>query len=211
MNLNKKLDIKHEEILQKAIEKFGSYHQFINEILDKWITNELMYDNINDDNENYDYIKNSYTTELKKIIKDPYSYNIDKKTLISLNKKFFLKGIRDKKIIHRPFLHEIESPQDIDLKLDSLFLDLSKEKVSLDNYFVLLYNLYKIYPFWNAITIRLFSNIYLLQNEYIPLIPFMEFKSEYYDSFRYGIFRFKKQFSKYFLENGDIILRFVSN
>jgi len=206
MIFNKEIDLKHEEILKYAINKFGTYQKFMNNIINEWTYSELMYDNINNNDKNYIEMKELLLQELKSIVKDPYSYKLNKKTLFGLNNKFFSKEIRTTKIIHRAFLHDISLAKNIDSELDDLF-DNFPQELSIDNYFILIYKLYKIYPFWNSLSLRVFTNIYLLQNEYLPFFPSLDIKSEYFDTFKYDFFRFKKQFSKLFLANGEYFLR----
>jgi hypothetical protein len=197
------IDSKTEDVLKFVLDKFKNFDKFIDFFKNDYMKEELLYDNILESSDNYEIIFKSLSVVVNKYFYNSYNIEIDKNLLIELNK--FINNeycFREKNIIHRHFLHEISDFTVINSQIDNVFLKFNnKDFTVLENYTFLIYNLFKIYPFFNGLALRLIGDIYLLKNDYLPLVLSTRFKSEYYYMFQYDFDRFKNSFLELMLTN----------
>jgi len=203
------IDVKNEEILKLILDKFRNFNAFFKNIKEHFITEELLYDNISVNNNDF----GDYFDSISKIIEDyfynPYDIEINKDLLLNFNELINKEdGFRDKNIIHRHFLHEISDYKSINIEVDNLFSRFENtEFTTLENYAFITYQLFQVYPFLNSLSIRILGNIYLLKNDYLPFILSNNFKSEYYYMFQYDFPRFKDAFFKLMLRSFDLVAK----
>ena len=205
MDIQAKIDSLTEEILILISDKYKNFSEFLNELKSYHIKEELLYDNILPGSDNYEHYYESFSKVIDEYYKNPYVYEINEKLLLELNKltnnEF---DYRDRNIIHRHFLHEIYDYNDLKIAVKKLFERFNDNSYTvLENHAFLIYNLYKIYPFFNALAIRLTCNVYLMKNDYLPLILSTSFKSDYYYIFQYEFGRFKEAYFKLIFKNLD--------
>jgi len=204
-----KIDNQNEEILKLILKKYENFNSFFDTIKEHLTAEELLYDNISVNNREY----TMYSVKILKIIDDyfylPYEIKVNKNLLLYFNELINGKDdFRKMNIIHRHFLHEISDYKVIDSEIDDIFAKFENEKfTTLENYAFLIYHLFKTYPFFNALSIRMIANVYLLKNDYMPFIRSNKFKSEFYYMFQYNFPRFKESFLKLILRSYDLTLK----
>jgi len=203
MEIQALIDNETEKLLEFILNKYVKFDEFLKEIKSIFINEELLYDNILKSNENYDIFFKSYSIVYDKYCYNPYKLRIDENLLLELNKLINNEfGYRDRNIIHRHFLHEIFDYTRIENKTRELFEKFENNNYTvLENYIFLTYNLYKIYPFFNALAIRLIGNLYLLKNDYLPVILSVKNKSDYYYVLQYDFNRFREVYFEFILKN----------
>lgn len=202
-----KIDSKTEEFLKFILKNYDNFEEFIKKLKNHLIKEELLYDNILETNNDYDNYVQSLSEVIDKFFYSPYKLEINKNLLIEINKLINNEySFREKNIIHRHFLHEVSDFKVLDREVSELFDKFSKNDFTvLENYCFLTYNLFKIYPFFNGLALRLIGNLYLMKNDYLPLILSTRFKSEYYYIFQYDFNRFKDSFLELMLKNIDFL------
>ncbi len=201
------IDSKTEIFLKFILDNYKTFDEFITNIKKYHIKEELLYDNILENNIDYDNYFESLSEVINKYFYNPYEFDINKELLLEVNKLINNEyNFRDKNIIHRHFLHEVSDYKEIDKEVDNIFNKFNNnDYTTLENYCFLIYNLYQIYPFLNALALRFIGNIYLLKNDYLPLFLSTRFKSEYYYIFQYDFNRFKESFFELILKNLDFL------
>jgi len=201
------IDSKNEEILKLILKKFKNFDDFFINIKEHFINEELLYDNINENDQNYNDYFNGLSNVINENFFNPYNIKVDKSFLCHINNMIMgEEEFRTKNIIHRHFLHEISDHKKVNSEIDELFVNFKNNKfTTLENYTFLIYHLFKTYPYFNGLSIRTIGNIFLLKNDYLPLVLSSKFKSEYYYMFQYDFPRFKKSFLKLILKNLDLI------
>lgn len=202
-----KIDLKTETFLKFILDNYESFDEFIKSIKNYYIKEELLYDNILENNDDYLNSFESLSEVVDNFFYTPYNFEINKELLIEVNKLINNEYcFRNKNIIHRHFLHEVSDYELIDQEINNLFGKFSNnDYTTLENYCFLMYNLYQIYPFLNALALRFIGNIYLLKNDYLPFFISTRFKSEYYYVFQYDFSRFKEAFLELILKNMDFL------
>ncbi len=202
-----KIDLKTEVFFKFILDNYESFDKFIKSIKNYYIKEELLYDNILENNNDYLNYFESLSEVTDKFFYTPYRFDINKELLIEVNKLINNEySFRNKNIIHRHFLHEVSDYELINQEIDNIFSKFSNnDYTTLENYCFLMYNLYQIYPFLNALALRFIGNIYLLKNDYLPFFVSTRFKSEYYYIFQYDFSRFKEAFLELILKNMDFL------
>ncbi len=194
-NIQFLIDRKSELLLKKIKDNYGSLYEFFNTFFHFWITEELQAEGITSEFDEFSEYYSKYNNLLKEYFEGSFQFENSISCLKKINKKLVgREAFRNKNIVHRHFLHEISDYKSISHNVDTIFKQNNLNLTILEEYAYLHYNLKQIYPFYTGLSVRVFTNLYLLEHQYLPFIPYSSIKSDYYSLLTSSFERFQEGF-----------------
>ncbi|MBN2694852.1 hypothetical protein JXR93_09340 [bacterium] len=194
-NIQFLIDKKSELLLKKIKNNHGSVYEFFTTFIHFWIEEELQAEGMTIEFEDYSEYYSRYNSVLKDYFEGVFDFENSILGLKKINKKLINKeAFRHKNLVHRHFLHEISDHKEISLKMETIFNNKNINLTILEEYSFLHYNLKQIYPFYTGLSIRLFTNLYLLEHQYFPFIPYSLIKADYYSLLNEPFEKFQEGF-----------------